>query len=325
MDDTEDDQVFIDNVNYLIQNSMPNTIDHSNRVAVQQFVLQYLYTSRDARTTAVLNNLLQHANLHTRIDPTDSMAIIRTQLVDYIYGRDLPEQNSLVRRFSLINTGAGHQGTMPQPQPQPRRRPVQRIPNFLIDPQLLADGAAPPSTYLRNAPLVIGILPPQQSNGMNHTGRLTYPPTNGTPTSAHNAPTRNPRPTNAAPTSTPDARTPDPRSAPGNSSTRTRRAPNSIVPADLELRNLIQDSDGYGLQCDMCSHVRKQVREFSRHVKQGAGGARPSFTVIACNPNQYMTWYGRDDNGVEYSGNIVEAAKGIHSVPMPCAAHLSRR
>lgn len=264
MSDSEDD-VFIDNVDYLVENSPPNSIEMSDRVAVQQFVLQYLYTSQDARTTAVLYNLLQHANLQTRIDLTDRIAVIRSQLVDYVYERDLPEQEALVRRFALINNDTGPQETMPEPQP--RQRPVQPTPDFLIDPQILAESNPSTSTSTAAATLVL-------------------------------------------------------RSGPGSSTARTPRAPNSIRPADLPKKNLIRDSDGWGLQCDLCSHVRNQVREFSRHVREGSGGARPGFKVIACDPSKYLTWYGHDDNGVEYSGNIVAASKGGKTVPMPCAAHL---
>ncbi|KAG9771034.1 hypothetical protein KCU88_g6461, partial [Aureobasidium melanogenum] len=56
-------------------------------------------------------------------------------------------------------------------------------------------------------------------------------------------------------------------------------------------------------ECDCCQHCVRYRAEFNRHVALGVG--RQGFKIVRANPPQEMVWYGVDEEGAVYTGNIV--------------------
>ncbi|KAK5054638.1 hypothetical protein LTR84_001529 [Exophiala bonariae] len=99
---------------------------------------------------------------------------------------------------------------------------------------------------------------------------------------------------------------------------------NSIIPLDLEEEVIITADDEWGFRCDMCGYVRRQPGEFNRHIRDGSGGARPGFRLVAAAPwHSSGFWYGRDDNGREYAGWIALYRPPYATVD-PCQENLRR-
>ena len=75
-------------------------------------------------------------------------------------------------------------------------------------------------------------------------------------------------------------------------------------------------------ECDLCLHQVTARTDFNRHMVEGPG--RVGFKIWWVDPTAALIWYGKDDAGNEYRGNMVGRTAGTPNqsttIGPPCGA-----
>ncbi|OQV06720.1 hypothetical protein CLAIMM_11253 [Cladophialophora immunda] len=97
-------------------------------------------------------------------------------------------------------------------------------------------------------------------------------------------------------------------------------------PAGIERCVTTKDGDPrWAYKCDACGHEIRFRSEFVRHVKIALG--RVGFRIVKADPANDPLWYGMDDAGSVYTGDIV-ARQGARAgmkprIPPPCGPQIT--
>ncbi|KAJ9497943.1 hypothetical protein H2202_006546 [Exophiala xenobiotica] len=84
------------------------------------------------------------------------------------------------------------------------------------------------------------------------------------------------------------------------------------------------DDRPYAYECDLCGAIQRVTGDFNRHQRDGC--LRDGFRVVRAVPEVEMTWYGIDNQGYLYVGNIIAVGKDKlrrqGGMKMPCGPNV---
>ncbi|KAK7903460.1 hypothetical protein LTR67_001480 [Exophiala xenobiotica] len=86
------------------------------------------------------------------------------------------------------------------------------------------------------------------------------------------------------------------------------------------------DDRPYAYECDLCGAIQRVTGDFNRHQRDGC--LRDGFRVVRAVPEVEMTWYGIDNRGYLYVGNIIAVGKDKlrrqGGMKMPCGPNAAK-
>ncbi|KAK5194446.1 hypothetical protein LTR92_005688 [Exophiala xenobiotica] len=84
------------------------------------------------------------------------------------------------------------------------------------------------------------------------------------------------------------------------------------------------DDRPYAYECDLCGAIQRVTGDFNRHQRDGC--LREGFRVVRAVPEVEMIWYGIDNRGYLYVGNIIAVGKDKlrrqGGMKMPCGPNV---
>ena len=84
------------------------------------------------------------------------------------------------------------------------------------------------------------------------------------------------------------------------------------------------DDRPWAYECDLCGARLRVTGDFNRH--QRVGSQREGFRIVRAVPGVEMRWYGIDDWGYLYVGNIIRVGKDKFQrqggIKMPCGPNV---